>query len=125
MTTGRLVLERVLILFGYTGMDGRPDEVRDAALFKKGEAAVRQIYDELRRIDRMGGDSPLESMEQELVLSPAAIRDVMPYGVAMLLAQNEGDGDCQTLFSALYSRKRSSVPQRKRSVSDVLPKGGY
>lgn len=125
MRTGRQVLERALILLGYTGMDGRPDEVRDAALFKKGEAAVRQIYDELRRIDRMGGDSPLESMEQELVLSPAAIRNVMPYGVAMLLAQNEGDGDCQTLFSALYSRKRSSVPQRKRSVSDVLPKGGY
>ena len=101
MRTGRQVLERALILLGYTGMDGRPDEVRDAALFKKGEAAVRQIYDELRRIDRMGGDSPLESMEQELVLSPAAIRDVMPYGGNAAGAKRGGRGLPDAVFGPL------------------------
>ena len=124
MKTGKEVLERALKLLGYTNGRGELDGVSNAALLKRGAAAVIQIYDDLKRIDRLGNPSlSIRGMSDELVLSPETIDDVMPCGVAMLLAQNEGDGDSQALFAVLYSRKRASVPQRQMSRTDILPRG--
>ncbi|MDD2417502.1 MAG: hypothetical protein PHP68_00505 [Oscillospiraceae bacterium] len=126
MKTGKEVLERALKLLGYTNTRGEPDGVRDAALFKRGTAAVIQIYDDLKRIDRLGSRSAyIKGMNDQLELSPETIDDVMPYGVAMLLSQNEGDGDSQALFTALYSLKRVSVPRKNICRIDKLPRGGY
>ena len=35
--------------------------------------------------------------------------DVMPYGVAMLLAQGEGDADNQATFARIYNQKRAAL----------------
>ena len=47
-----------------------------------------------------------------------ALHDVMPYGVAMLLALSEGDGDNQLLYAGLYNRKRAAcgAATRRRNV---------
>jgi len=125
MKTGKDVIERALFLLGYTNASGGFDNIRDAALFKRGVAAVIQIYEDLKRIDRMGDSlAILNSMNEEIRLSPETVSDVMPYGVAMLIAQNEGDWDSQALFSSIYSRKRLSVPGKKMKIADVLPRGG-
>lgn len=125
MKTGKQVLERALYLLGYTNSSGGLDGVKDAALFKRGAVAVVQIYEDLKRLDKTGVESAkLDSMTDEIMLSPAVINDVMPYGVAMLIAQNEGDSDSQALFSAIYSRKRLSIPGKKLRITDVLPRGG-
>ena len=126
MKTGNEVMERALRLLGYVNSRGHPDSVRDAALFKRAANAVIQIYDDLKRIDLLGDkESSLFDMTEVLKLSPSVIHDVMPYGVAMLIAQNEGDSDAQALFAALYSSKRASVPQKRKTICDVLPRGGY
>jgi hypothetical protein len=46
----------------------------------------------------------------------------MPYGVAMLLAQSENDGDSQVLFQSIYNQKRMSATTFGK-VKDVLPRG--
>mgnify|MGYP001372027051 CR=1 FL=1 len=125
MKTGKDVIERALFLLGYTNASGGFDNIRDAAPLKRGVAAVIQSYEDLKRIDRMGDSlAILNSMNEEIRLSPETVSDVMPYGVAMLIAQNEGDWDSQALFSSIYSRKRLSVPGKKMKIADVLPRGG-
>lgn len=126
MKTGQEVLERALMLLGYTNSYGEIDGVKEAELFKRGGAAVTQIYNDLRRIDALGQASvDLPTMADAILLSPETVDDVMPYGVAMLLAQNEGDGDSQTLFAGLYNQKRSSVPHKAVGRLDVIPGGGH
>ncbi|MDD4414066.1 MAG: hypothetical protein PHR14_05855 [Oscillospiraceae bacterium] len=125
MKTGKEVLERALKLLGYTNSRGELDAVRDAALFKRGTVAVIQIYEDLKRIDRSGNRlGCIKGMNDNIELSPETIDDIMPYGVAMLLAQNEGDGDSQALFAALYTRKRVTVPPKNICRIDILPRGG-
>lgn len=125
MKTGKEVLERAMLLLGYTNNYGELDGVKDAEVFKRGASAVIQIYNDLRRIDVLGERSlDLLNMADSILLSPETIDDVMPYGVAMLIAQNEGDGDSQSLFASLYNQKRSSVPHKAVRRADVLPGGG-
>ncbi len=125
MKTGKEVLEQALRLLGYTNHTGDIDAVRDAELFKSGSAKVRQIYYELQRIEHPDDIDTDFNMTKELKLSPIAIEDVMPYGVAMLIAQSDGNYNSQTLFAQLYNQKRSSVPKPVARVKDVIPRGGY
>lgn len=50
-------------------------------------------------------------------------RDILPYGVAMLLAAAHGDGDNQQLFASLYDQKRVSVRSGYERRTDTLPRG--
>jgi len=87
---------------------------------------VQQIFDDLQRAEHplqfiqkpVTMDSPIEGLSME------AVRDIMPYGVAMLMAQSEGDGDNQALFADLYNRKRSSARKNASTRKNVLPGGG-
>lgn len=126
MKTGKEVFSRALQLLGYTNAYGEVDGTQSAELFKRGTAAVEQILTDLRRIEDPNWimDSTLD-MEAPLPLSNQAINDAMPYGVAMLLAQGESDGDSQALYSALYNAKRAGVRRPKYRIRDVMPRGGY
>lgn len=125
MITGQDVLDRALRLLGYTNHNGDLENSVDAAVYKRGAAAVRQIFDDLKRVDSLGSDQhTLDEMADPIPLSAVTIDDIMPYGVAMLVAQNEGDGDNQALFSVLYGRKRASVPRAAKARRDILPRGG-
>jgi len=125
--TGTEVLRRALLLMGYTNSYGEVDITSDAELFKRGTAIVQQVFDDLRRIER-----PREFLEERLRMesditgiSPEAVRDIMPYGVAMFLAQSEGNGDSQAMFAELYNRKRGSARKARDSRRDVIPRGGF
>lgn len=132
--TGRQVLDRAMGLLGYgtTAALSGPSELLQRSL-----AVVNQIYSDLfyaenrdagesqglRRRNALTGEEsgtagkigsggefvPLIDLMDEIRLSRRAASDVMPYGVAMLLAQSESDGDSQQLFAALYNRKRLSL----------------
>ena len=43
--------------------------------------------------------------------------DVMPYGVAMLLAQGEGDADNQATFARIYNQKRAALTHTETRVN--------
>ena len=121
--TGRDVLNRAMQLLGYTNGYGEVDGLRDAELMKRGTAAVDQILPDLRRIEAPGWTiEGTADLDAALPLSPEAAKDVMPYGVAMLLAQGESDGDAQMLFAQLYNRKRTGVKSPSGRRIDVLPR---
>ena len=106
MQSGQDVFERALRLLNYTDAYGQPDGELYASLFKRGKAAVNQIYADLWHVARVDDFVPLTSMEQAIQLPSKQLQDVMPYGVAMLLALSEGDGDNQQLYADIYNRKR-------------------
>lgn len=120
MKSGREVLERALYLLNYTGGDGQLDSRQYAELFKRGLPLVNQIYSDLWRLERTDPFEEILRMERALQLSERAVNDVMPFGVAMLLAQSESDGDHQQLFAELYNQKRSTLCRQTRR-RDVLP----
>ena len=45
----------------------------------------------------------------------------MPYGVAMLIAQSEGDDELQGYYASVYNQKRQAVPRREERIGDMLP----
>lgn len=116
MRTGQDVLDRALHLLQYTaaysGVDG---EQNATARFL---AAVNQIYSDLWHIGETAPFMPLCALGEVLALPARQLEDVMPYGVAMLLALSEGDGDSQQIYATIYNRKRSGIGSRTRR--DVL-----
>lgn len=126
MKTGQEVLTRALQLLGYSDNLGGSNSLQDAELIKRGTTAVLQIYNDIQRVEHPTTfDTEAFSMGKELQLSPVSVNDVMPYGVAMLIAQGDGNGDSQAMFADLYNQKRSSVPKSVLRRIDVIPSGGY
>lgn len=123
MKTGRDVLERALRLLNYTDADGRLDGRQFAELYQRGLSVVNQIYSDLWFLERRAPFTELAQLERPLMLSARCVNDIFPYGVAMLLAQTEGDGDNQLLFANLYNQKRSAAKGLSRRRQDVLPRG--
>ena len=118
MCTGQDVLEQALRLLNYTDIYGQLDGQQHTELYKRGLAAVNQIYGDLWFTGRKEPFLPLTSLREMLSLSARQLHDVMPYGVAMLLALSEGDGDNQLLYARLYNRKRAAcgAAMRRRNV---------
>ena len=126
MKTAKDVLERALQLCGYVNGDGVPDRLRDADIYKRGLALVNQIYTDMffaETPERLF--HPLDGMEEEIPLSVRCVNDVMPYGVAMLLAQAEGDATAQSTFSYIYNQKRAGGVKSPRKIADKLPRGAW
>ena len=123
METGREVLYRAFKLLGYTDGYGGVDGARDAELLRRGTAALEQILADLRRIETPGQtDGWTGDLDSPLPLSAETVNDAMPYGVAMLLAQGESDGDAQSLYAALYNGKRAGIRRPAERRADVLPR---
>ena len=118
--TGKSVLYQALGLLGYRNME---ELTGQAEILMNGSTAVNQIYADLHYASSLRPFTPLADLNQELLLPERAAADMMPYGVAMLLAQSESDGDSQQLFAELYNRKRKSL-SRTEYVGDVMPRGG-
>ena len=123
MKTGEQIWRQALLLLNYVDAYGCVDRVDSAELWRRGLILINQIYGELWRQEK-GEETfvPLRSMKDPVLVSSHTVQAVMPYGVAMLLAQSEGDGDNQRLFTSLYNTKRTAV-SREESRRDVLPRG--
>ncbi len=82
--------------------------------------AVNAIYSDLFYIKHESGFKRINGLQDEIELEERILNDIMPYGVAMLLAESQGDGDNQQLFAYKYNKKRSSISQ-KATIIDTLP----
>ncbi len=118
--TGKSVLYQALSLLNYRNLEELSGQ---SEVLLNGMAAVNQIYADLHYACSNQPWQPLSDLSEHLLLPDRAAADVMPYGVAMLLAQSQSDGDNQQLFAELYSRKRSSLSHSDQ-VADRLPRAG-
>lgn len=122
MKTGMDVLQRALGLLGYTGIDGAVDGAQSAELIRRGLDTVNQVMADLWPLEKSIQYMPLLSIHEEVPLSAAAVENAMPYGVAMFLAQADGDGANQQFFASLYQQKRCAVRRMRQCRGDVLPR---
>lgn len=117
--TGQEVIQQAMTLLGYEaevgGLPGGESPGR-RALTVVNTVAADAWYDAHEE-----PYTPLSTLAQALPFSDAVARTVLPYGVAMLLAQLQGDVDNQTLFATLYDQRRSRVGGRQRRIVDAWP----
>lgn len=118
--TARDVLNKALIMLGYTRSNGEMSGEQE--LFKRGIVAVNQVCADLHYALGREDYKPIETSSDEIDLPERILYDVVPYGVAMFVAQSENDGDSQQLYASLYNKKRKSV-RSQNSIQDVMPKG--
>ncbi|MBQ3133700.1 MAG: hypothetical protein IJC17_05465 [Clostridia bacterium] len=117
--TGNELLRTVLMLMGYTDASGEPDSEAARSVARNGLTAIRQIYAELAyAIDET--PQAIVTLSEPIALPRRLLDEVMPYGVAMLLAIGEGDANAEAAFSLIYNRKRTLLTHGDQR-SDVLP----
>ena len=118
--TGQELLNTALLLMGYTDQNGEPDTEIARAAMRMGLTAIRQIYAELAYAR---GETPkdIASLGEIIPLPDRLLTEVMPYGVAMLLAIIEGDNNSEAAFSLIYNRKRRLLTATDNRV-DTLPR---
>jgi hypothetical protein len=117
--TGQQILKVATDLLGYTNANGNLQ--LSSRIMGKALVNLNLIYSDLWRACSDEEFIPLSNIHGEVKLPERIINDIMPYGVAMMLAQSESDGDQQQLYSVLYNRKRASLV-KKESIKDVLPR---
>ena len=119
--TGQQVFDLALQLGGYDTAAGSPAA---AALRARAFAVVDTVYAELWAAERPGeAGTPLRSLQDNLPLSDYTVRQVMPWGILMLLCvADEASGDGAG-YAALYDRKRAGIPKAVFRRRDVLPRG--
>lgn len=121
--TANEVFRQAMRLLGYTDTLGDLDSAQNSELYKRGLTVINQLVCDLSVSENGALAAPLTTLRQDLPLTERTARDVLPYGVAMLLAAAEGDGDNQQLFAALYDQKRVSLQRRYERRTDTLPRG--
>ena len=121
MKTGMDVFLRAMSLLGYTGIDGVVDAAQSAELVRRGLNIVNQVLADLWPLEKTIQFAPMASIHEDVPLSVEAVEGILPYGVAMFLAQAEGDGTNQQYYASLYQQKRNAVRRYPRRRQDVLP----
>jgi hypothetical protein len=115
--------KRALRLLNYTDIGGETDAAAAGELYKRGLAVTDQICADVAQAEQGQTPPSLTSLSAPLPLSSYAARQVVPYGIAMLLAAGRGDGDNQQLFAALYTQKRRGLGRGQEQRADRLPRG--
>lgn len=115
----RALFDEAMTMLGYVNAEGLSGE---EDMLKKSLVIINKIYFELYRafVNKKGdGFIPLGNINDEVNLPQVVLRDIAPYGVAMFLAQSEGDADSQALYANLYNQKKISGSVGK--ITDRLP----
>lgn len=102
------LFEKAMEMLGYAsaeGISGRDD------MLKKALTLINNVYAELHYafVQRQGEEDnfvPLANINDSLNLPTVVLNDIAPYGVAMYLAQSEGDADNQSLYASIYNQKK-------------------
>ena len=122
--TGTVAFRQALSLLNYTDTHGDGGVPGGAALQRRALPVLNQIVADLWYIGSNEPFVPLAALGEEIPLPLPTVLNVLPYGVAMLLAQIEGDADNQTLFAAQYDQRRSSAAHAGERIRDHLPTCG-
>lgn len=111
MTAG-LIIEKAVQMLGFSGIE-------DARIQKCALNALNRIYAELFFLQKNEGFCEITDVTQEIELDERILKDVMPYGVASLIAVSLGDSENHNFFGQIYNLKRKK--HSSDNVEDVLP----
>lgn len=91
----------------------------DQAVLKRVVHAVDTVYRDLYFISQKETEfkRPID-IDDEISLPDHAVHDIMPYGVAMWLAQQMGDDNNYNYMAVLYNQKRCELSAVKQ-IEDV------
>ncbi len=122
--TAKEIIEQAIILLGYTNRFGTPDGENYAASMRN---AIRFLNTVCLDITAINGEPyhEVKSLNDTLPLSDRVASDVAVYGLAMWIAKNENDADNQSIFSGIYSQKRSTVPRKTQFIKPVFGVKGH
>ena len=117
------LFEKAMEMLGYTsaeGISGRED------MLKKALTLINNVYVELYYafVQKAGDEDsfvPLANINDSLNLPTVVLNNIAPYGVAMYLAQSEGDADSQALYANIYNQKKVRG-KRIGKIKDRLPR---
>lgn len=114
--TAENIIDKAVELLGYNDINGTTAAARyqTAAL-----TAVNTVYSDLYYLSNEKGFNSVD-LYGEINLSERILNDVMPFGVAALIAQSMGDSDNQSFYSQMYNLKRKSAVAHSE-IQDVLP----
>lgn len=118
--TGKQVLQKAKVLFGQAADASAIGGISDSDSAAFGLEAVGQIYGELHFIETGTMPEGFTCLDDELALSDYAAA-AAAWGVASLLAFGEGDGEKQSYFTAVYSRKCSCLRAPESERADDIP----
>ena len=113
---GKEMLDKVMAILGYHKNGNLADRVSAAALH-----FINLIYADLWPMCHNKEFKPLASLSEEFDLPAQVLYDAFPYGLAMLDAPSENDGDQQQIWASLYNQKRARL-SRSESIIDVMPR---
>ncbi len=116
--TAREIYNKAMTMLGYFGSEGISG---DTEFSRKGITAINLVIADLWPKVSTDECQQIKALSEEIKLPEKILADVMPYGVAMFLAQSEGDGDSQQMYAVLYNRKRIGV----NSIGTVILSGPY
>ena len=108
---GHDVYKRVLNLLGYINNDDNISS--DNALYSRALHVINQILIDLKQQE-------IADMNSEINIS-AVCGEALIYGVAMLLSLIGGDGNMNSIFTAIYNSKRCAVLNSTDVIVDTLP----
>ena len=121
--TGTEVLRQAMSLLNYTDTNGNINAANNANLNKRALPLINQIYADLWEARTEGAFfTALKSLGETLDLNDYVCYNILPYGVAMLLAQSDGDVDNQSLYASIYNQRRPAAFSRGGHIRDVLPR---
>ncbi len=121
MKTGEQIKNRAMSLLGYTDQNGRLDGAMYADITARSLSIVNTVYAEVWYALYDDGFEECGTLTDELDIPARIANEVMPYGVAMLIAQSIGDADNQSHFTDLYNQKRALLTHM-RTRKDVMPR---
>lgn len=118
---GRSLFDKAMIELGYASAEGISGE---EDMLPKALTLINNVYAELHYafVQKKGDNDsfvPLANINDELNLPPFVLNDIAHYGVAMWLAQSEGDADNQALFASLYNQKKMRGARIKKMPSGM------
>ncbi len=118
--TGEELMLQAMQLINYTDPRGEIDRSQTAEQWHRGLMLVNTLLADVMPIEGKQLQR-MTRLEDTLPVCDHTAMAVMPYGLAMLLAQSEGDGDNQQLMAAIYNQKRSSIRRPGSRMADALP----
>ena len=114
--TGKVMLDKALRRLCYGALSG------NTRITNRSIEVINEIYADLYYCLSDEGFSPITSLDDVIDLPERLIHGVMPYGICMLLAEGESDGDNQQFYATKYTAARQSIKSTGYIV-DKMPKG--